>query len=186
MVELSISSYFNFIHKISILLWPLRGLTKVGKFILTICLNYNKKDVTKMDRIFWVQGSKVQASRGEASIVYASRIQASICPGSKCPKSKCPVIQSLRVQSPSVQSPTVQSPNVKSDRVRASSVQTPRVQASRPCTQSPDFPVWIAKGLKSLVMLFASDNLQLHHISWISKSLFTFTILQHFDARLWY
>ena len=51
----------------------------------------------KMERIFWIQGSRVEASR-----VQASRIEASSRPGFKSPNSKRPDSKHPGLQSPSV------------------------------------------------------------------------------------
>ena len=67
-----------------------------------------------MERIYWLQVSRVQASRSPESkrtIVPSPRVQnpsdhSSIVQWSSRPDSKCPVVQS--VQSAKVQSPSVQ------------------------------------------------------------------------------
>ena len=68
-----------------------------------------------------------------------STVQSPSVQASKRPeKSKRPGVQSPSVQSPSVQSPSAQSSSAQGSRVR---VQVSRFQASRPCVQSPAFPV---------------------------------------------
>ena len=76
----------------------------------------------KMERISWLQWSRVQA--------YGR-------PESKSPDSKRPVVQSQGSSRPESKCPVVQSPRIQ--------VQESRVQASRPYAQGPAFPACLFK-----------------------------------------
>ena len=75
----------------------------------------------KIDKIFWVQRSRVQAS---------SRTESK---RSEAQKSKRPVVQSPDVQSPSVQSPSVQASRVQASRCPESK----RPEYRRPNSKHP-------------------------------------------------
>ena len=87
----------------------------------------------EMERISWLQGSRIQASIHPESkrlgvqspSVQSFWVQESMVQESSCPVSKTPVVQSLSVQ--------------------LSSVQESRVQTSRPYTQSPVSPACLFK-----------------------------------------
>ena len=65
----------------------------------------------KMERISWLQGSRIQASSHPESKrtvvlsprVHGQRVQLPSVQGTSRPESKCPVVQRPRVQSPNVQ-----------------------------------------------------------------------------------
>ena len=82
-----------------------------------------------MDRILWVQGSRIQASRFEAS-----RVQASNFPECKRPESKSSFVQGSSVLGLSVQSSRFQAssrPESKRPEPKHPGVQSPRVQTMR-------------------------------------------------------
>ena len=101
-----------------------------SKYLKILHKIVRRKISLKVDRIFWIQVSRVQVSRVQASRVQASRVQASRHRECKRPESKrlgtkSPSVQWLRVQVPRVQTssrPESKRPVCKSPGVRSPSV----------------------------------------------------------------
>ena len=113
----------------------------------------------EMERVFWLQGFRVQASRARAPTVQPSRAQVFWPPEPKRPSAQASRDQASRVQAPCClesKRPGVQSPSVQSFRVQASSrpesrspeskrPETKRSELRRPVVQSPSVQAFRAQ-----------------------------------------